>query len=263
MQKPFVILAGAAGSIGQQIARQLAPNYSLGLLDLNADGLAALQEELGGSTRFRAADLADAADVEAAFAQLTEGCTLNAVVNAAGTTSGGSLESLSTEEWSQCLDSCLTSTFLLMRESLRCFGDEGGALCILGSVHAANPIPGFPAYGAAKAGVTALVKQVAAEYGHRGIRANLVVPGWTETEHTRSRSDPEDRSRIADATPLRQLVEPADIAAAVDFLISPAARRITGSELVVDGGANLLTGAGTLRDSSRALLGLNSSTVQS
>ena len=256
---PLVIIAGAAGSIGRQIALQLSDHYTLGLLDQDADGIAEVRDAIehkGGHAHAFAIDITDSARVAEAFTSLTADNPLHSVVIAVGTTSGGSIESLSDAEWDSCMESCLTTVFRLIRETVREFGDRGGTLCVLGSVQAAHPVPGFPAYGAAKAAVASLVRQVACEYGHQGIRANLVTPGWTETPHTLSRLERGGIDQLIDATPLRQLVQPEDIAATVDFLLSPAARKITGTDIVVDGGAQLLTASSALRAPFRSALGL-------
>jgi NAD(P)-dependent dehydrogenase (short-subunit alcohol dehydrogenase family) len=104
--------------------------------------------------------------------------------------------------------------------------------------------------------VLALARQVAGEYGHTGIRVNVVTPGWTLTSHTAERLADGDRAALLDASPLRELAVPDDIAAAAAFLLSDDARRITGAEIVVDAGASLLGGASVLRNAPRRLLNL-------
>lgn len=253
----WCVVAGAAGGIGRAIAQRLGAAHPLLLLDRDADGLEEVRyvvEQAGGHARCGAADLSDGGAVERVFA-LHSDVRIGSVAVAVGTTTAGSLHETSDEDWATVLDSCLTTVFTVIRAAVRAM-PQGGSICVLGSVHASAPVPGYAAYAAAKAGVTALVRQVAGEYGQHRIRANLVTPGWTETPHTLGRLSEHDRGALLDATPLRDLVQPDDIAAAVEFLLGPQAARITGADLVVDAGGGLLPASSLLRDSQRATLGL-------
>lgn len=256
--RPIVAIVGAGGAIGEAIARRLGGDGArLALLDRDADRLTAVSAGLDGDPLALAADVASAADVDAAFAAVARGGGLAALVVAVGTTTGGSIHDLPEAQWRATVDSNLTTVYQSLRAGIAALLEAGGGpICVIGSVHAADPQPGFPAYAAAKAGVAALVRQTAAEYGHRGIRVNLVTPGWTRAPHTSGRLDPRDEGLLHDATPLRALVEPVDIAEAVAWLVSDAARRVTGAEIVVDGGAGLLGGGTVLRAAYRERLGL-------
>lgn len=253
-ERKIAIVVGA-GQIGEAIAVALSGDYQVALIDIDPQRLDAVRKVVGADTLIRQADASVAVQVDAAFASIAAEGVVEAVAVSVGTTMGGSIEGLGVAEWTSCIDSCLTSVFLALRASIVSFGEDGGAICVIGSVHASRPQPGFPAYAAAKAGVSALTRQVAAEYGHRGIRANLITPGWTETNHTLGRDSGSEA--LIDSTPLRTLNRPFDIANSVKFLLSAAAGQITGADLVVDGGAHLFGAETVLRDQYRGLIGLN------
>ncbi|SIT89738.1 SDR family NAD(P)-dependent oxidoreductase [Microbacterium sp. RU33B] len=253
--RPVAVVVGAGGQIGEAIANALAGDNRLALIDRDAQRLAEVASTHPGSSAF-AIDAASTAEIDRVFGMVAETGRLARLAIAVGTTRGGSLAELSDGDWQETLDSNLHTVFRSLRAGIRSMADRGGAIGIVGSVHAAAPHPGYPAYAAAKAGVAAMARQAAAEYGHRGIRVNLVTPGWTATAHTRSRLDDDDARALDEATPLNGQVGPGDVAGAVAFLLSDSARMITGAEIVVDGGASLLGGAAVLRTGYREALGL-------
>ncbi|WP_349239548.1 SDR family oxidoreductase [Nocardia sp. CC201C] len=128
-------------------------------------------------------------------------------------------------------------SWLVARACVANFPAHGGAIVNLTSVLAEMSGPGRGMYPASKAAIVALTKQMATEYAPRGIRVNAVGPGLVLTEGTRAEfGDPGLQRAIGAAMPLGRLGTPEDIAAAVGFLISPAASYITGQVLYVDGG---------------------------
>lgn len=255
-EPPFAVVIGACGGIGEAIALGLATGGSrVALVDRDDRRMDAVRGRLPPDTLAFVADASRRAAVDEILAHVREHGPVQQLAVAVGATLGGSVDGLSDELWHATIDSNLTAVFQTIRATLA--GHPAGgplAICVVGSVHAAEPRPGYPAYAAAKAGVAALVKQVAVEYGHLGVRINLVTPGWTRVAHTSDRLD--DESSLLDATPLREFAEPDDVAGAVTFLLGPSARRVTGAELVVDGGAFLLSGESALRSEYRRRLGL-------
>ncbi len=108
---------------------------------------------------------------------------------------------------------------------------------LTGSSTASRPIDGFAAYVASKAGVAGLSKALALEFAQFGIRVNLIIPGTTETPLTRS--IPGHLARVAEAMPLRAVVQPEELARGAAFLLSDQAPRMTGGELRIDAGRSV------------------------
>lgn len=111
----------------------------------------------------------------------------------------------------------------------------GGAVVFVGSMAAQVAVPGTAVYGAAKAGLVALARTTAIEYARRGIRVNVVEPGFTETPMALRALGGADRGD-GRAAPIGRVAQPEDIARPIAFLCSPDAAFITGQHLLVDGG---------------------------
>ncbi|WP_238015935.1 SDR family oxidoreductase [Dactylosporangium sp. AC04546] len=233
MGHDLAVVTGAAGGIGSAVAARLRDDgYSVVGLD-RAE-----------------ADLTDEKAVAAAFRD-----PVAVLVHCAGVTAGAPAHETSLADWRTVLDTNLTSAFLCARAVLPGMVAAGrGVIVTIGSVHGHAFQPGYPAYAAAKAGLAAFTRQLAVEYGRAGIRAVTISPGWVRTPDTLTRvTDPNDLARLAET----QLPgEPANVADAVAFAVSPAAALLTGTEIVLDGGASAVQPAALLRPGPRARLGL-------
>ncbi|NUS17147.1 MAG: SDR family oxidoreductase, partial [Streptomyces sp.] len=127
------------------------------------------------------------------------------------------------------------AVFRTMRYAARRMRD-GGRIVTVSSVNTARPAPGIGAYAASKAAIEQLTAVAARELGARGITANTVSPGATDTALLRSVNPPEALEAVAGMTPLGRLGQPADIADVVGFLTGPDGRWVTGQNLLATGG---------------------------
>lgn len=145
--------------------------------------------------------------------------------------------------WDKVMDTNVAGPLRLARHALPHVADRGGAMVCVSSVNARMGMAGSGAYGVSKAALEQLVRLLAVEWGPKGVRVNGVAPGTTATDMIRSLRDvPEFMDKIVQGTPLRRIAEPADIAAAIAFMGSDAARHVTGQTLVVDGGQTITRG---------------------
>jgi dehydrogenase/reductase SDR family protein 4 len=163
------------------------------------------------------------------------------VTNAAVNPSFDSLQDLSAAVWQKVLDTNLTSVWHLARLVYPSMRDRrAGAIVMLSSTAGILGVPNSGIYAVSKAAANHLARQLAVEWGPQGIRVNVVAPGTTRTDMIRAlMSVPGAEQQAIDSTALRRLGEPDDVAGAVLFLASDAARQITGQVLVVDGGHSL------------------------
>jgi 3-oxoacyl-[acyl-carrier protein] reductase len=135
----------------------------------------------------------------------------------------------------ECVEVNLVATMLLAREVVKGMLARGGSLVFVSSVAARTGLAGLSVYAATKGALVSFSRALAREYGQRSIRSNCVLPGFLETEMTCSLT-PEAKARLTRRTALRRLGQADDVVGAISFLLSDAARHITGAELVVDGG---------------------------
>jgi NAD(P)-dependent dehydrogenase (short-subunit alcohol dehydrogenase family) len=191
----------------------------------------------------RACDIADEAAVQASAAAVRD--TLGPVwglVNNAGLLRPGALEDVSLADWNQVLAINLTGGLLCARA----FGADmlaagRGAIVHIASISALHPQTRSGAYSASKAGVLLLNRQLAAEWGPRGVRSNAICPGMIRTALSATfYAEPGFEARRAAVTASRRIGEPIDIAEPALFLLSDHASYVNGTELVVDGGLDCM-----------------------
>jgi 3-oxoacyl-[acyl-carrier protein] reductase len=239
------LVTGASRGIGRAIALELSRlganvvvNYHGN--EARASEVVSQLEAQGSRAVAIAADVSNGEDVEKLFN--TASSTLGPVqilVNNAGITRDNLLLRLSEADWDSVLDTNLKSAYLCSKAAVRTMlRAREGNIVNIASVVALMGNPGQANYTAAKGGLIALTKTLARELGSRNIRVNVIAPGFVETDMTRDLS-PEARQQLVDRIILKRLGEPEDIAAAVGFLCSPAARYITGQLFNVDGGLSL------------------------
>ncbi len=236
------LVTGASGGIGAAVARTLhGAGATVALHGTRAGALEALKAELGERAHVTPADLSDAAAVEALPKQATEAMGgLDILVNNAGLTRDNLFMRMSAEEWERVLAVNLTAAFLLSKAVLRpMMKARWGRIVNVTSVVGHTGNPGQGNYSAAKAGLTAMSKSLAAEVASRGITVNCVAPGFIETAMTDKLND-EQKARIMGQIPAGRMGLPDDCAAAVLYLASPEAGYVTGQTLHVNGGMAMI-----------------------
>jgi 3-oxoacyl-[acyl-carrier protein] reductase len=206
--------------------------------------LPGVEPELLARTHFVSADVSREDDVERLFDEAVRHLGgLDVIVNNAGKAHDRLLVETTLEEWNEVLGTNLRGPFLVMRRAVEELLAEGagGSVVNVASI-AAGGIVGQAAYAASKSALISMSRSVAKEYGHRGIRCNVVVPGFFDTEMTAS-LEPARRRHIEDLSPERRFGSVPELVEAILFLASAEASFITGDELWV---------SGTVRDIPRA-----------
>jgi 3-oxoacyl-[acyl-carrier protein] reductase len=235
------IVTGGSGGIGGEVARRIAAEGGSVAVHYNsnaatAEALVAEIEAAGGRAVAIGGDLADpAACTELAASAVRAFARVDALVNAAGTSSFEAFGAITVEAYRRDFDSSVLSTILMTQAVVPHFGAEGGRVVNVSSNLSFGPMAGLAAYCAAKSAVATLTQAFARELADRSITVNAVAPGAIETPMTAWIS-PEIWQGIADATPLRRTAKPDDVADAILFLASDDARWVNGRTLIVDGG---------------------------
>jgi 3-oxoacyl-[acyl-carrier protein] reductase len=164
---------------------------------------------------------------------------LDILVNNAGLTRDGLLARMSDEDWRVVIETNLSSVFYTCRAVTRgMMKRRAGSIVNVSSIVGVHGNWGQTNYAASKAGIIGFTKSLARELGSRGVRANVVAPGYVKTQLTDVLPQ-EAQDAMLQATPLQRLGDPDDVAGAVRFLCSDAASFITGEVLLVDGGLGM------------------------
>jgi 3-oxoacyl-[acyl-carrier protein] reductase len=245
--KKVAIVTGAVRGIGKAIAVQLASDGYSVVVNYRGDeaSAAAVCDEIaaaGAEALAMKADITNADDV-AALVETTMNHfgQIDGLVNNAGITRDTLMLRMKEEDWDAVLTTNLKGAFLCSKAVLRpMMRQRSGAIVNMTSVVGLVGNAGQANYAAAKAGLVGLTKSLAKEVGARNIRVNAVAPGFINTRLTDVLSD-EVREWAMNIIPLDRFGEPEDVAGAVSFLLSPAARYITGNVLSVDGGMFMAT----------------------
>ncbi|MEZ5532505.1 MAG: 3-oxoacyl-ACP reductase FabG [Steroidobacteraceae bacterium] len=241
LDSDIALVTGASRGIGRAIAAALGAAGAMVIgTSTSAEGAAKFGAELaaaGQRGRGVVLDVGDAASIDALLAELEgRGELPTILVNNAAITRDTLLLRMKQDDWDRVISTNLTSVFRLSKACLkRMMKERRGRIVNLTSIVALTGNPGQANYSAAKAGLLGFTKSLAKEVASRGITVNAVAPGFIDTDMTRVLSDAQ-RGALLAQIPMARLGSPADIAAAVAFLCSPAAGYITGETLHVNGG---------------------------
>jgi 3-oxoacyl-[acyl-carrier protein] reductase len=228
-----VLVTGGNRGIGLAVARELAEAGHTVVVTHRSgeppEGLHAVQ-----------CDVTDSASVDAAFEKVeSEHGPVEVVVANAGITQDGLLMRMPEDAFTTVLDANLTGAFRVTRRATRgMMKARFGRLIYISSVVGLMGAPGQVNYAASKAGLIGLARSVARELGGRGVTANVVAPGYVDTDMTADLTDTR-REEILTAVPVGRTAKPEEIAKAVAFLASDDAAYITGAVLPVDGGVGM------------------------
>ena len=182
-------------------------------------------------------DVCDSASVNSIAEKAQEGFGETPdLIYCAGIVKDTPLALTSDESWKSVIDTNLTGAFYFIRALSRPLMVTGdGRIILIGSVSAKRGNPGQGSYSAAKSGLESLCRVTAVEFGRFGATCNVISPGAIESRMVRD-TPRAAVDKLLKATPLRQFGRPADVAAAVDYLLGPGGRYVTGQTLMVDGG---------------------------
>ena len=230
------LVTGGSRGIGRAIALELAQAGANVTLSYRSgkDEAEAVAQEAGAS-----AVQADVADPDAAKRLVDEAGELDILVNNAGVTRDGLLARMPDDDWNDVLSTNLGGVFHTCRAAARgMMKRRGGSIVNIASIVGLHGNPGQTNYAASKAGIIGFTKALARELGNRGVRANVVAPGYVDTRLTQVIADDMKELMLAN-TPLARFGTPEDVAGAVRFLCSDEAAFITGEVLLVDGGLGM------------------------
>ncbi len=238
----IAVVTGGSRGIGKAVCKALAPRVSMVYINFvsNEDAARQVQAEiasLGGKAELLPFDVSDSEAVSKAMKKvISDAGGVHVLVNNAGITRDSLLARMKEGDWNDVIATNLTGMFNCTKAVLmNMMKQRWGRIINIGSVVGAMGNPGQANYAAAKAGIEGFTKSLAREVASRGITANVVSPGFIDTDMTQVLSDKIKEGLLAQI-PAGRFGTPEDVASAVAFLASDSAAYITGHVLHVNGG---------------------------
>jgi 3-oxoacyl-[acyl-carrier protein] reductase len=238
---PVVLVTGSSQGLGEAIARRLAQSgryFVIGISRNRSDAVQHLCDDFPDRVAHRAFDVTALRELQTVVRQITADVgPLYGLVNNAGVARDGVLATMHHSDIQTMVDVNVMAPLLLTKFALRSMlPQRRGRVVNISSIIASTGYNGLAAYGATKAAVEGFTRSLAREVGRRGITVNCVAPGFVQTAMT-SGLGAEHMDSIRRRSPLG-LATPGDVAGAVEFLLSDAAAKVTGTILTVDGGSS-------------------------
>lgn len=231
LRDKVALVSGAASGIGAAVADRLV-----------AEGATVVGCDIAAFEGGVECDVRDASSCAAAVATTVgRHGRLDVLANVAGIAVGNRIEDVTAEEWRRVVDVNLTGTFLLSQAALPALLETTGSIVNMASVAGITATPYNAAYCASKGGVIMLTKSMALELATAGVRVNAVCPASVDTPFLRGFQLPPDADMallVRSVAPMGNVIDPAEVAAAVAYLASSDAANVSGTTLVIDGAAS-------------------------
>jgi len=238
--KLAVVTGGASGLGLATVKKFVENNIRTIIIGRNEKNLAETAATMGDLCSYKQFDLGNLSGIPQLVSDITtEYGEIDILVNNAGINLKKTFTTVTDEEFQQVIQTNLTSVFVLSREvTKKMIAQKSGVIINISSMAAQYGIPYVIAYTAAKTGIEGMTKAMAVELSPLGVRVNCVAPGFIETNMSAKAldSDPERKQKVLSRTPMGKLGLPEDVAEAIFYLSSDAAKYVTGVVLPIDGG---------------------------
>jgi NAD(P)-dependent dehydrogenase (short-subunit alcohol dehydrogenase family) len=240
-QTPIAIITGGASGIGLAIAVKFAENnIHPVIIGRDEAKLKTVQDQLGDKATIKQFDLTDLNGIPSLVSGIqAEFGRIDILVNNAGINQKKLFTEVTDEEFQRVMFTNVNAVFSLSREVVKVMeAQQSGSIVNISSMAALYGIPKVIAYTASKSAIEGMTKAMATELSPKGIRVNVVAPGFIETDMSSKalNSDPERKGKVMGRTPMGYLGSTEDVAEAVLFLASSSSKYITGTSVRVDGG---------------------------
>jgi len=237
----LAIVTGGASGLGLATTKKLVENnIRTIIIGRNEQNLIEIAADLGELCSYKVFDLSNLKDIPQLVSSIAEEFgPVDILVNNAGINQKKPFTEVTDEDFQRIIQTNLTSVFVLSREVAKVMlKQKSGCIINISSMAAQYGIPYVIAYTAAKTAIEGMTKAMAVELSPEGIRVNCIAPGFIATNMSAKAldSDPQRKQKVLSRTPMGKLGEPDDVAGAILYLVSDAAKYVTGVILPVDGG---------------------------